>query len=137
MMHKPYQAASADQALPVTLRLTMPKQVTPKQVTPKQGSAKQLTTNGPAPGQPTPGQPTFVRLHYRTLDPQSKETVLEEPASPEVHFTIPGSDLTGTWDLFYYFEVLNAEGSGWFEPDPFGGAPYFTVHIQAPRTGPN
>jgi len=88
---------------------------------------------------PKPAAPklTLVRLHYRTLDPQAKETVLEEPVSPEVHFTIPGTDLTGNWDLFYYFEVLNAEGSGWFEPDPLGGSPYFTVHIQAPRTGPN
>jgi hypothetical protein len=137
MMHKPYQAASSDQALPVTLRLSIPKQALPKQALPKQASPKQGTPKQATPNQVTPDQLTLIRLHYRTLDPQSKETVLEEPASPEVHFTIPGSDLTGTWDLFYYFEVLNAEGSGWFEPDPFGGTPYFTVHIQAPRTGPN
>ena len=107
MLHKPNQATSSDQPLMVTLHLATPKQV------------------------------TLVRLHYRTLDPQSKEVVLEEPPSADVHFTIPGSDLTGTWDLFYYFEVLNSEGSGWFEPDPLASAPYFTVHIQAPRTGPN
>ena len=137
MMHKPYQAASSDQALPVTLRLVMSKQEPPKKEPPKKEPPKQAVPKQAAPQQLTPNQPTLVRLHYRTLDPQSRETVLEEPASPEVHFIIPGSDLTGTWDLFYYFEVLNAEGSGWFEPDPFGGAPYFTVHIQAPRTGPN
>lgn len=107
MMHKPNQATAADQPLVVTLHLATPKQV------------------------------TLVRLHYRTLDPQSKEVVLEEKPSAEVHFTIPGSELTGTWDLFYYFEVLNQEGSGWFEPDPLASAPYFVVHIQAPRTGPN
>jgi hypothetical protein len=107
MMHKPNQATSSDQPLMVTLHVATPKQV------------------------------ALVRLHYRTLDPQSKEIVIEEPPSPDVHFTIPGSDLTGTWDLFYYFEVLNSEGSGWFEPDPLAAAPYFTVHIQAPRTGPN
>jgi hypothetical protein len=107
MMHKPNQATPADQPLMVTLRIAAPKQA------------------------------TLVRLHYRTLDPQSKETVLEEQPSAEVHFTIPGSELTGTWDLFYYFEVLNREGSGWFEPDPLAASPYFIVHIQAPRTGPN
>jgi len=117
MTHKPYQATASDQPLTVTLRLAAPKQATPKQLTPQ--------------------QLTLVRLHYRTLDPQSKEAVIEQQAAPEVQFTIPGSDLAGTWDLFYYFEVLNQEGSGWFEPDPLTTAPYFTVHIQAPRTGPN
>ncbi|HEV2202167.1 MAG TPA: hypothetical protein VGR73_20295 [Bryobacteraceae bacterium] len=107
MTHKPYQTAASDQPLTVTLRIAMPKQA------------------------------TLVRLHYRTLDPRSREAVLEQQPAPEVQFTIPGSDLTGTWDLFYYFEVLNNEGSGWFEPDPLTAAPYFTVHIQAPRTGPN
>jgi hypothetical protein len=107
IMHKPNQATASDQSLNVTLHIAAPKQA------------------------------TLVRLHYRTLDPQSKEVVLEQPPSSEVHFTIPGSDLTGTWDLFYYFEVLNREGSGWFEPDPLVAAPYFVVHIQAPRTGPN
>jgi hypothetical protein len=107
MMHKPNQATPSDQPLMVTLHIAAPKQV------------------------------TLVRLHYRTLDPQAKEVVIEEPPAAEVHFTIPGSELTGSWDLFYYFEVLNREGSGWFEPDPFAAAPYFVVHIQAPRTGPN
>ncbi len=107
MMHKPNLATASDQPLMVTLHLAAPKQA------------------------------TLVRLHFRTLDPQSKEVVLEEQPSAEVHFTIPGSELTGTWDLFYYFEVLNREGSGWFEPDPLAAAPYFVVHIQAPRTGPN
>jgi hypothetical protein len=124
--HKPYQNTAADQAMPVTVRITMPKPAG------KPGS-KQAASSTSAPG-----MPKLVRLHYRTLDPQAKETVLEEPAAPEVHFTIPGSDLTGSWDLFYYFEILNAAGSGWFEPDPLTAAtPYFTVHIQAPRTGPN
>ncbi len=127
IMHKPNQATAADQPLVVTLHLTVPVQETPRSVVSKQAAPKQVA----------PRQLTTVRLHYRTLDPQSKETVLEEPASPEVHFTIPGSDLTGTWDLFYYFEVLNREGVGWFEPDPLAAAPYFVVHIQAPRTGPN
>jgi hypothetical protein len=115
ILHKPFQGTAADKPMALTLRISPSKSST-KQTEPKL---------------------TVVRLHYRTLDPQSKETVLEEPAAPEVHFTIPGSDLAGSWDLFYYFEVLSAEGAGWFEPDPLAGAPYFTVHILAPRTGPN
>jgi hypothetical protein len=65
MMHKPNQATSADQPLTVTLHIATPKQA------------------------------TLVRLHYRTLDPQSREAVLEEPPSSDVHFLIPGSALTG------------------------------------------
>jgi hypothetical protein len=127
ILHKPYQNTAADQAMPVTLRLTMPR-----------SAARPPAKSGSKQPEPAPGMLKLVRLHYRTLDPQAKETVLEAPAAPEVHFTIPGSDLTGSWDLFYYFEILNAEGSGWFEPDPLTAAtPYFTVHIQAPRTGPN
>lgn len=134
MLHKPYQNVSSDQALPVTLRISAPA-ARVRTATPKKAGSQPAAKPGP---DARPEQPTMVRLHYRTLDPQSREIVLEEPASTEVHFTIPGSDLTGTWDLFYYFEVLNAEGSGWFEPDPLtAAAPYFTVHIQAPRTGPN
>ena len=126
IFHKPYQNTAADQAMPVTVRVNMPKPAA------KAGSKRGATA------QPEPGAIKAIRLHYRTLDPQAKETILEEPAAPEVHFTIPGSDLSGSWDLFYYFEVLNVEGSGWFEPDPLTAAtPYFTVHIQAPRTGPN
>jgi hypothetical protein len=117
--------------LSLTLRIASPAAAK----TPKQAASKQATTIQTTP-QIAP-KLTLVRLHYRTLDPQSKETVLEEPASAEVHFTIPGSDLTGNWDLSYYFEVLNTEGSGWFEPDPLTSEPYFKVHILAPRTGPN
>ena len=107
MMHKPNLATASDQPLVVTLHLSAPKQA------------------------------SLVRLHYRTLDPQSKEVVLEEQPSAEVHFTIPGSDLTGTWDLFYYFEVLNREGSGWFEPDPLASAPYLWSISKRLAIGPN
>jgi hypothetical protein len=131
ILHKPFQGTAADMPLSLTLRIASPAAAK----TPKQAASKQATTIQTTP-QIAP-KLTLVRLHYRTLDPQSKETVLEEPASAEVHFTIPGSDLTGNWDLSYYFEVLNTEGSGWFEPDPLTSEPYFKVHILAPRTGPN
>src|SRR5258708_6636832 len=78
-----------------------------------------------------------VGLHYRTRDPSGEPKTLELPATSEVNFQIPAEDLAGNWDVFYYFEILNADGTGWFEPDPFSATPYFTLPINAPRGGPN
>jgi hypothetical protein len=78
-----------------------------------------------------------VRLHYRPTDPAAATQVLEMAAKPEVAFTIPASDITGNWDLQYYFEILHADGSGWFEPDPLTATPYWVVHIIAPHVGRN
>jgi len=62
--------------------------------------------------------------------------VIELAPKAEVSFTIPAKDITGNWDLQYYFEILHADG-GWFEPDPLTAAPYWVVHIIAPHTGRN
>jgi hypothetical protein len=78
-----------------------------------------------------------VRLHYRPTDPAAATRVLEMAAKAEVAFTIPASDITGNWDLQYHFEILHADGSGWFEPDPLTATPYWVVHIIAPHTGRN
>jgi hypothetical protein len=78
-----------------------------------------------------------VRLHYRTLDPAAASRAIEMPAAAEVSFTIPAAEITGNWDMLYYFEILDAEGHGWFEPDPLTATPYWTVHIIAPHTGRN
>lgn len=78
-----------------------------------------------------------VRLHYRPTDPTAATQVLEMASRPEVSFTIPASDITGNWDLQYYFEILHADGSGWFEPDPLTATPYWVVHIIAPHVGRN
>ncbi len=78
-----------------------------------------------------------VRLHYRPTDPAAATRVLEMAAKPEVSFTIPASDITGNWDLQYFFEILHADGSGWFEPDPLTATPYWVVHIIAPHVGRN
>lgn len=78
-----------------------------------------------------------VRLHYRFLDPSATETVLEAPAGMDVNFTIPASEISGVWDLQYYFEVLHREGSGWFEPDPRSAEPLPIVRAIPSRTGPN
>jgi len=85
----------------------------------------------------TPKHIRAVRLHYRTVDPASAPKTIELPAASEVNFEIPAADLGGNWDVFYYFEILEANGGGWFEPDPLAAAPYFTIHINAPRVGPN
>jgi hypothetical protein len=78
-----------------------------------------------------------VRLHYRPTDPAAATQVLEVAAKPEVSFTIPASEITGNWDLQYFFEILHADGSGWFEPDPLTATPYWVVHIIAPHVGRN
>lgn len=78
-----------------------------------------------------------VRLHYRPTDPAAATRVLEMAAKPEVSFTIPASEITGNWDLQYFFEILHADGSAWFEPDPLTATPYWVVHIIAPHAGRN
>ena len=53
-----------------------------------------------------------VRLHYRATDPAATTQVLEQAAKAEVSFTIPAREITGNWDLQYYFEILHADGNG-------------------------
>ena len=55
-----------------------------------------------------------VRLHYRPADSSGPSAVVERPAAASMNFTIAGADS----DLIYYFEIINRENSGWFEPDP-------------------
>jgi hypothetical protein len=86
------------------------------------------------PGQPLPlrlqiGQPahiTSVRLHYRAVNQLAKFKTLEaKPANPA--FKIPAEDIAPQWDLLYYFEVLNDQKTGWFQPDPAVATPYYVV----------
>jgi hypothetical protein len=44
---------------------------------------------------------------------------------------IPGADISAKWDLMYYFEVLNKEKGGWFEPDPAVATPYYVVKVES------
>jgi hypothetical protein len=66
-----------------------------------------------------------VRLHYRLVDSAETHTI-EKPAAPSAGFTIPPADT----DLLYFFEILNREGTGWFEPDPVTGPPYYVIRIE-------
>jgi hypothetical protein len=105
--HTPPASAPSEKPLTLTLQIAQPKTV------------------------------SAVRLHYRPTDPAAATQVLELAAKPEVSFTIPASEITGNWDLQYFFEILHADGSGWFEPDPLTATPYWVVHIIAPHVGRN
>jgi hypothetical protein len=105
--HTPPASAPSEKPLTLTLQIAQPKTV------------------------------SAVRLHYRPTDPAAATQVLEMAAKPEVAFTIPASEITGNWDMQYFFEILHADGSGWFEPDPLTATPYWVVHIIAPHVGRN
>ena len=62
---------------------------------------------------------------------------LEVAPKAEVSFTIPAREITGNWDFQYYFEILRADGNGWFEPDPLTAAPFWVVPVIAPHSGRN
>ena len=105
--HTPPASAPSEKPLTLTLQIAQPKTV------------------------------SAVRLHYRPTDPAAATQVMEMAAKPEVAFIIPASDITGNWDMQYYFEILHADGSGWFDPDPLTATPCWVVHIIAPHVGRN
>jgi hypothetical protein len=105
--HMAPASAPSEQSLTLTLHLAQPKTV------------------------------SAVRLHYRPTDPAAATQVMEQAAKAELNFIIPGREITGNWDLQYFFELLSADGSGWFAPDPLTATPYWVVHVIAPHTGRN
>jgi hypothetical protein len=68
-----------------------------------------------------------VRLYYRPVNQLAKFKMLEAP--PGAGFTIPASDVSASWDLMYYFEVLNDRNGGWFQPDPLRETPYYVIKV--------
>jgi hypothetical protein len=69
-----------------------------------------------------------IRLHYRPVNQLEEfKTIETTPANPR--FTIPAADVSPRRDLMYYFEVLNKEKTGWFEPDRNLAMPYFVVKV--------
>ena len=76
-----------------------------------------------------PTHATQVRLHYRALNQLAAWKTVEGPAQRAI-FTISGEEIDARWDLQYYFEILNSEGSGWFWPDPRRGTPYHVVTVE-------
>ena len=71
----------------------------------------------------------LVRLYYRPVDRPGPARVVEKPAAASVTFTLAPADLPPA-DLLYFFEILNRENSGWFEPDPATAVPYHVVRIE-------
>jgi hypothetical protein len=89
-----------------------------------------------APGEPlslrlqvSPAHVTAVRLHYRPVNQLAKFKTIE--AKPGAAFQIPAEDISEKWDLMYYFEVLNDQKTGWFQPDPIVATPYYVVTVKA------
>lgn len=79
----------------------------------------------------TPSTPVkAVRLHYRPVNQLAEFKTLEN-AGAKGSFTIPAGDVSTRWDLMYYFEVLNQENAGWFDPDPRTATPYYVVPVEA------
>ncbi|HPQ16204.1 MAG TPA: hypothetical protein PLP04_13300, partial [Bryobacteraceae bacterium] len=71
-----------------------------------------------------------VRLHYRPLNQLAEFKTIENKGAKGA-FTIPAQDISGRWDLMYYFEVLSTENGGWFHPDPAAATPYYVVTTAA------
>lgn len=73
-----------------------------------------------------------VRLHYRSIDARTWKTIEKatEKGTSLFTFTIPAPDLVPDSQFVYYFEILNRENRGWFEPDPAAAIPYHLVRVQ-------
>ncbi len=78
----------------------------------------------------TPAAAKSVRLYYRPVNQTAKFKILEEASAAQIAFVIPGADLSPRWDLMYYFEVLNSQGTGWFLPDPRTATPYYSIPVE-------
>jgi hypothetical protein len=71
---------------------------------------------------------TGVRLHYRPVNQLARFKTIEAKG-PVATFRIPAEDVSAKWDLMYYFEVLNDQKTGWFQPDPLVATPYYVVKV--------
>lgn len=71
----------------------------------------------------------MVRLHYRPLNALAKFKTIEKSRA-DATFTIPAADIDSDYDLLYYFEILNSEYGGWFQPDPMAATPYYVIEAR-------
>jgi hypothetical protein len=78
---------------------------------------------------PDPRIATTVRLHYHPLSAPRGETIIEQPPFPSMTFAIPATELSPGENLLVYFEILNHDGGGWFEPDPLAGLSMPVVNV--------
>ena len=61
---------------------------------------------------------------YRTLP------MLPSGANHLYRAVIPAEDLTPTWDLMYFLEVMDRDGNGRIHPDLNQETPYLVVRLQ-------
>ena len=112
---------------------------------PKFGPRPQMTHVPPASAAPDHALPLTIRvspaanvrairLYYRAVNQLAKFKMLEA-SGPDATFTIPAEDISPRWDLLYYFEILNKQGGGWFQPDPAVETPYYVVKIEQAEAG--
>jgi hypothetical protein len=78
---------------------------------------------------PDPRIASTVRLHYHPVSAPRLATIIEQPPFPSMTFAIPASELSPGENLQVYFEILNHDGGGWFEPDPFVGSSMPVVNV--------
>jgi hypothetical protein len=81
------------------------------------------------------GEVSCIRLYYRPVNQLVEFKMQEAAPAAEVKFTIPWADISAKWDLMYYFEVLDKEQGGWFEPDPAVTTPYYIVKVEPSWNG--
>jgi hypothetical protein len=79
-----------------------------------------------------PASVSRIRLHYRTVNHSAAFTTVDAHGG-EASFTIPASVVSPAWDLMYYFEIMAADGTGWFYPDPLVTTPYYVVETDVTR----
>ncbi|MGH9664445.1 MAG: hypothetical protein ACRD9L_08500, partial [Bryobacteraceae bacterium] len=125
----------------IVIQAARPEPDQPLPAAPKFDSRPQITHIPPASAMPAHALPLTIRvspgarvrgirLYYRPVN-QLAQFQMAEAAGPNATFTIPAADISGRWDLMYYFEVLNKQGGGWFEPDPAVATPYYVLKVEA------
>jgi len=75
----------------------------------------------------------WVRLRYRSVNQHQDYRTLPMLPSGANHLyraVIPAEDLTPTWDLMYFLEVMDGDGNGRIHPDLNQETPYLVVRLQ-------
>ena len=116
----------------------------PKLPAPKRVTRPLIAHEAPATAEPNqpltlhlrvaPAHVTAVRLYYRPVN-QLAKFKMQESKPGEAVFHIPAEDVSPKWDLMYYFEILNDQKTGWFQPDPAVATPYYVVRTETRPQG--
>lgn len=72
----------------------------------------------------------WVKLYYRDLNQKEPYVILDmENVGGDYAASIPGEDVTPSWDLMYYIEASDILGNMAVYPDPEVGMPYVVVDV--------